>query len=240
MNAAARSAARFLRRHVMLALLLAVAVGLIVHRYAKRPRSRPLATWTDGPAPSRAAGVLFFFHGRGRGIGERTRSVVRALREAGLQSNVSVVLVEGPFSTWFGDSWGDGSEGFAESRARVRESMRELLGDHATAAWVVVAGFSQGAAIAADVAVEEPTVDAMASLSPCFMVLRGQLPKRKGLRVLLAHGTRDEICPVVESRSLAPVLEAAQVPVQYVEFDGGHLIPPEVVRALAALATPPP
>ena len=30
------------------------------------------------------------------------------------------------------------------------------------------------------------------------------------------------------------------VPVQYIEFDGGHAIPPEVVRALAALASPPP
>jgi phospholipase/carboxylesterase len=225
---------------VLLALMFACAIGLVVHRYWVRPRSKPLATWIDGPAPSQAAGVVFFFHGRSGGIGGRTRALVRSMRDAGLPASVSVVLVEGPYATWFGNSWGDAPPDFAESRARVRAVMHEMLGDRAAAAWVVVAGFSQGAAMSADVAVEEPLVDAMASLSPCFMMLRGELPKRTHLHVLLAHGTRDATCPIEESRSLAPVLEAAHVPVQYVEFDGGHAIPPEVVGALVTLATPPP
>ena len=234
------SRSRVLRRRITIAMLLLVAVALVVHRNWKRPRAKPLATWIDGPSPASAAGVLFVFHGRGGGIGWRMQALVRSLRDAGLRADVSVVLVEGPFSTWIGNSWGDGPADFAESRARVRSRMHELLGDHATAAWVVVAGFSQGAAIAADVAVEEPTVDAMASFSPCFMMLRAELPKHQGLRVLLAHGTRDGVCPIEESRSLAKVLEAAHVPVQYLEFDGGHEVPPEVVRALSTLATPPP
>jgi predicted esterase len=169
-------------------------------------------------------------HARARSIDARRRPARRRLGGAGRR----------PFSTWFGNSWGDAPADFTESRARVRSLMHDLLGDRATAAWVVVAGFSQGAAMSADVAVEEPTVDAMASLSPCFMMLRGDLPKRTDLHVLLAHGTRDGTCPVGESRSLAPVLQAAHVPVRYIEFDGGHAIPPEVVRALVALASPPP
>ena len=64
-----------------------------------------------------------------------------------------------------------------------------------------------------------------------------ELPKRDDLRILLAHGNEDAHCPVEESRSLARVLEAAHKPAQTIEFDGGHVIPPEVVKKLAAFAT---
>jgi phospholipase/carboxylesterase len=196
-------------------------------------------TWVDGPAPAQASGVVFFLHGRGGGLGGRMQTLVRALREAGLREDVSVVLVEGPFATWLGNSWGDEAKDFVESRMRVRAVVHEMLGDHGpTGRRVVIAGFSQGAAIAADLAAADPTIGAMASLSPCWIGLREQLPERKDLRVLLAHGTRDTVCPIVESRSLAGALQSTHVPVQYVEFDGGHEIPPEVVRALVMFASP--
>jgi hypothetical protein len=38
-------------------------------------------------------------------------------------------------------------------------------------------------------------------------------------------------CPVEESRSLARVLEVANKPAHYVEFDGPYTIPAEVVRS---------
>ncbi len=88
-------------------------------------------------------------------------------------------------------------------------------------------------------AVEEPRIGRVASLSPCWSALRGELPRREGLRVLLAHGAGDPVCPVEESRSLARALEAARRPAQYVEFEGGHAVPMEAVRALAAFATAP-
>jgi phospholipase/carboxylesterase len=122
----------------------------------------------------------------------------------------------------------------------VQALVHDMLGDRGPAGGrVVIAGFSQGAAIAADLAAADPTIGAMGSLSPCWIGLREELRTRKDLRVLLAHGTRDPICPVVESRSLAGALQSAQIPVQYVEFDGGHEIPPEVVRALVVFASPP-
>ncbi|MDP9035536.1 MAG: dienelactone hydrolase family protein [Myxococcota bacterium] len=154
--------------------------------------------------------------------------------------DVSVVLVEGPFATGVGNSWGDEAKDFAESRRRVQAVVHEMLGDHGPGnSRVVIAGFSQGAAIAADLAADDSTIGALASFSPCWIGLREELPRRKQLRVLLAHGTHDTVCPVVESRTLADVLQAAHVPVQYVEFDGGHAIAPEVVRALVAFASPP-
>jgi phospholipase/carboxylesterase len=101
---------------------------------------------------------------------------------------------------------------------------------------VVIAGFSQGATLALDTAAEEPRIGAVASLSPCYSERRGDLPGRD-LRFFLAHGTRDTTCPVEESRSLAKVLERAGKRPRYIEFDGPHTIPPEVVKALVTFAT---
>jgi len=191
----------------------------------------------DGPAPATAAGVLVFLHGRGGSVA-RGASLVKRLRAAGLPAGFSIVLLEGPFPTPFGYAWGNDATEQATSRARVRARLAELLTAHGPPpARVVLAGFSQGAGLAADIAVEEPRIGAVASLSACAFWLRAALPRRAGLRVLLAHGNQDGVCPVNESRSLAAVLKSANVPVQYLEFEGEHTIPPEVIRALVAFAT---
>ncbi|HEX2670941.1 MAG TPA: dienelactone hydrolase family protein [Polyangiaceae bacterium] len=216
-------------------VLAAIAVTLTAFmRLCPRPASLPLETAVDGPAPAAAAGVLVLLHGRGGNIA-RSSELVKRLRQAGLPADVSVVLLEGPFPTNFGHAWGNDAAQQATSRARVRARLGELLGAHGPSPErVVLAGFSQGAGIAGDIVTEEPRIGALASFSPCGFWLRAQLPKRKSLRVLLAHGSRDDVCPVNESRSLATVLKGAQVPVQYLEFDGGHTVPAEVVRALVA------
>ncbi len=132
---------------------------------------------------------------RGRGAARE-----RACAEEELHGNVAVVLVEGPYHTWFGHQWGDTGEQQASSRQRLRALLRELLGDAGPPPErVVIAGFSQGAGVAIDVAVEEPRFGGLASLSPCHSMLRGELPKRGDLRVLLAHGAADAVCPVEES-----------------------------------------
>lgn len=223
-------------RHLYVA---AIAVLAAVAYVRSRPRSPslPLETSIDGPAPAAAAGVLVFLHGRGGSI-TRGAEIVKRLRGAGLPADFSIVLLEGPFGTLFGHAWGNDAAEQATSRARVRARLADLLGAHGPEpARVVLVGFSQGAGVAADVATEEPRVGAVASFSPCAFWLRGALPQRTNLRVLLAHGTRDSVCPVNESRSLAAVLKDAEVPVQYLEFDGEHKIPPEVIGALVAFAT---
>ena len=90
-----------------------------------------------------------------------------------------------------------------------------------------------------DTAVEESRIGGVASFSPCQSILRGELPKRGDLRVLLAHGAADAVCPVEESRSLARTLDDAHEPALYVEFNGPHTIPIEVVRVLERFATAP-
>jgi predicted esterase len=164
--------------------------------------------------------------------------MVKALRGEGLPGNVAIVLVEGPYHTWFGHQWGDTEAQQTSSRQRLRERLRELLGDRGPPRErVVIAGFSQGAGVAIDMAVEEPRIGGVASFSPCSSMLRAELPKRGDLRILLAHGATDAVCPVEESRSLARALDEAHRPARYLEFDGPHTIPLEVVGALVTFAT---
>lgn len=90
--------------------------------------------------------------------------------------------------------------------------------------------------MAIDVAAIEPRVGALGSFAPCYSWLRGELPKREGLDILLAHGTRDQRCPVAESRSLASALEQAGKSARYIELDVQHEVPDEAVQALVELA----
>jgi phospholipase/carboxylesterase len=223
----------------MAAFAALALAGLLYVRSGPRPASLPLATSIDGPPPARAAGVLVFLHGLGGSIA-RAEALAAQLRQAGLPPEVSIVLVEGPFFHGLGHSWGDTAEEQATSRARLRDRLRDLLGDGGPPRTrVVIAGFLQGAGVAIDTAIEEPRIGAVASFSPCRSMLRGELARRDALRILLAHGTRDERCPIEESRSLARALTAAQKPAQYIEFDGPHTVPPQVIRALVTFATEP-
>lgn len=215
-----------------------LALVAVIAWWAPRPSWLPLATSIDGPNPSQASAVIFYFHGLG-GSNRRAREIATRLRDEGLPADTSIVFLEGPAFAWTGHSWGNSPEALAKNRQRIRARMAELLGDAGPPRdRVIVAGFSQGAGMAIDTAIEEPRVGALASFSPCWSQLRQDLPKRD-LRILLAHGTRDARCPLEESASLARVLEAAHKPVQMIPFDGPHTVPREAVRALAAMAREP-
>jgi predicted esterase len=227
------------RRNVGRAIVAIAGAALLTRRLVPRPAFLPLATRVDGPSPAAAAGVIVFLHGKSGSL-ETGELMVRALREAGLPGNVAIVLVEGPYHTSLGHQWGDTASQQATSRQRLRARIRELLGDLGPPLeHVIIAGFSQGVGVALDMAVGERRIGRVASFSPCISMLRSELPKRDDLRFLLAHGAADAVCPVEESRSLARMLDDAHKPARYVEFDGPHTIPMEVVRALVTFATAP-
>lgn len=214
-------------------MVLVILGSLTYWQFAPRPERFGLAMLVDGPAPSEAAAVVVFLHGLGRGLAQG-EDVVRQLRSAGLTRDVSIIIVRAPYRFGvFGFSWGDKPEERARSRVRLRAM---LSGLHANGR-VTIAGFSQGATLALDTAAEDARISAVASFSPCYSEKRGQLPSRS-LRFLLAHGTRDSRCPVEESRSLAKVLASKNKPVRYIEFNGEHELPSEVIEALVTLVTP--
>jgi phospholipase/carboxylesterase len=102
----------------------------------------------------------------------------------------------------------------------------------------MLAGFSQGAMIAADTAftTDEP-LECLVLLSPTFVNERGWrdgMPRRRGLRVFISHGRRDDILPFDIARRLQQAMRDAGLRVTWVPFEGGHEMPMAVVDRLNA------
>lgn len=217
-------------------LLASVLLGTCYSRCGERPSFLALRTDVDGPSLSSARKVLVFLHGYGGSIGSMDW-LPGALRKAKLPDDVAVVLVEAPYSAGFGRTWGDDAAQEAKSIERLRALLESSVFDRVPPGAVVVAGFSQGAGVAADLAAEENRVETVASLSACRFRAKSALLERKSLHMLLAHGKQDSVCSVGQSRQLADELRSAGHDVRFVEFAGDHTIPDEVIDALVKLVS---
>jgi phospholipase/carboxylesterase len=104
---------------------------------------------------------------------------------------------------------------------------------------MVLGGFSQGSMLAADVALRlEETVAGLCVMSGTLKferVWRAQTARHTTMRVLISHGRQDPIVPFIGAEWLNNMLVQAGLDVEYIPFDGGHTIPPEVLTALARL-----
>ena len=103
---------------------------------------------------------------------------------------------------------------------------------------VVLGGFSDGASYALSLGLGDERFSHVVALSPGFMApeeLRGRP------RIFVSHGIHDRVLPIDPcSRRLVPLLRRAGYDVEYVEFDGGHTVPPDVARAALAASDSPP
>jgi phospholipase/carboxylesterase len=101
---------------------------------------------------------------------------------------------------------------------------------------IVLGGFSQGSMLATDVALRmKRPLAGLVVLSGTLLAAKEWLPlmaARKDLRVFQSHGRADPILPFPIAERLRHVLEEAGLRVSFTEFDGGHGIPPEVMRDL--------
>lgn len=94
---------------------------------------------------------------------------------------------------------------------------------------VGIGGFSDGAsyALTLGLANGELFTHVMA-FSPGFI---GQMTSSGEPKIFMSHGTEDEILPVNPcSRSIDKQLRRLEYGLTYIEFDGGHEIPPEIVH----------
>jgi phospholipase/carboxylesterase len=145
-------------------------------------------------------------------------------------------------------AWNDRiPEGHAENpqvlaaRAAVQELLRAIVLRHAPDR-LMVAGFSQGAMLALDVALAgDPAVDRVAALSGVMLV--DSLPllhaaRARAPEVLVAHGRHDPVLAFVGGEHLQRILREHDFPTTWLPFDGGHEIPDPIIRALAAFLFP--
>lgn len=116
---------------------------------------------------------------------------------------------------------------------------RAISSTHVDPARVGIGGFGDGASYALTLGI--PNGDLFThvlAFSPSFYA---ETDRRGDPAVFLAHGVADTVFPIVgTSRGLAQVLREQERRVEYVEFEGGHELPPEILdRALAQLVSPP-
>lgn len=74
------------------------------------------------------------------------------------------------------------------------------------------------------------------AFSPGFMRVTREVGPPT-VRVFVSHGKADPVLPIHRcSRQLVPKIQGARYPLDYVEFEGGHMVPEPIVdRAFAWL-----
>lgn len=207
---------------------------------------------TVGPAVTQTSTTVVLLHGYGAG-GDDLVGLARALD---VPASVRFVVPAAPLAldtggtsrAWWrltrppGTARGDRSEevpaGLAEARAAVDALLDDLEAQHQR---IVLGGFSQGAMLTVDVALQRRRpLAGLAVLSGTRIdgaAWRAGLDRVRGVPVLVSHGTGDQILPFAEARTLRDELVAAGADVTWVEFPGGHTIPRETVDALSRLVT---
>jgi len=128
-------------------------------------------------------------------------------------------------------------EGMAEAREMIMAMLNDLMPcigcgpQH-----IVLGGFSQGSMLASDVVwrTQRP-FSGLALLSTTLLAQREWLPlipARKGLPVFQSHGRSDPLLPYPLAERYRDHLTEAGLPVDWIDFPGGHEIPPRVLERL--------
>jgi phospholipase/carboxylesterase len=194
------------------------ARGPGLHRLAGRGRQAPVLLvppGADGPRP-----LVVFFHGAGgQGAGS-----VHFVDDVAARRGLLVLLPTSAGSTWDLVSGGVGRDVSA-----LDEALADVFATHAVDR-VAFAGFSDGGSYALSVGLANGDLgDAVLAFSPGFAAPPTQTGRP---RVFISHGRADAVLPLERcGQRVARVLAGAGYDVRYEEFDGGHVVPPELVTA---------
>lgn len=127
-------------------------------------------------------------------------------------------------------------EGLEEARSKVSALIDALGVDPKK---LVLGGFSQGAMVTLDVALHRDVAPAgLALMSGTLLaesVWEPKFSKLSGVPVVMSHGKADPLLPFAISQQLRDRLTAAGAKVDWIEFMGGHEIPPPVLDGVGRL-----
>jgi phospholipase/carboxylesterase len=104
---------------------------------------------------------------------------------------------------------------------------------------LILAGFSQGGAMALHVGLRHPTrlggLLVLSTYLPLARTVAAEAsPAGRGTPVFFGHGTQDELIPVARARGARDALVALGCPVEYREYPIGHTVTDPEIRDLAA------
>lgn len=175
----------------------------------------PAAYRSDRPAP-----LLVMLHG----AGAAGRDVMPMVLEAAETRGVLVLAPDSRDRTWDVILGGLGPD-VAFVDAALERSLRTLRVDPAR---VGVAGFSDGASYALSLGLGNGALFSnVLAFSPGFAA-----PGRTqgAPRIFVSHGRGDTVLPIERcGRRIARMLDEAGYDLDYREFDGGHVAPPDLV-----------
>ncbi|MEE1655932.1 phospholipase [Microvirga sp. CF3062] len=178
----------------------------------------------SGLDPARPAPLIVALHGAG-GIATHILDLVAA------QAEQHGIIVLAPESR--GPTWDVIRGGYGPDVAFIDRALTKVFGLHPVdPARIAVSGFSDGASYALSLGVINGDLfDHILAFSPGFLVptTTADTP-----RIFISHGVHDEVLPIDPcSRRIVPALRRAGYDVDYHEFDGGHVVPPDMVERAA-------
>ena len=129
--------------------------------------------------------------------------------------------------------------GIRASQRLVEKLISEEKGKGRPAAKIVMAGFSQGGAIALQTALRYPErlagVLALSAYLPQAASLQSERSlANQGIPIFMAHGSRDDIIPLRRAEESRELLEAAGYPVEWHEYPMPHSVCAEEIADIAA------
>jgi phospholipase/carboxylesterase len=175
--------------------------------------------------PATPAPLLILLHGAG---GRGTQSVDLFTETAEARG----YLILSPDSR--GRTWDVILGGYGPDVVFIDRALTQIFDTYAVEPRrIAVGGFSDGASYALSLGlINGALFSDILAFSPGFAA-----PTRAEdtPRVFISHGVDDRVLPIDAcSRRLAPALKREGHDVEYREFDGGHVVPPEMVTAAIA------
>lgn len=162
------------------------------------------------------------------GAGGSARGGLDLLRHAAGEHGFAVLAPASRGSTWdaVGGDYGPDVAVLDRSLRRTFELVR------VDPERISVAGFSDGASYALGLGLANGDLfSGIAAFSPGFAPPADRVGEP---RVFVSHGVADEVLPIDRtSRRIVPALERDGYDVTFVEFDGGHTLPPDMVEQAA-------
>lgn len=205
-----------------------IAVAFLAHRAFTATKRGELVSHEMGA--KRGAPTLVLLHGSGA-AGDDFVEIARALIEREGLEGVRIVVLEAPYEYAGGLTWYRSVDERAAAMAKLEAALVSVAEDGVVADRVFVAGFSQGAEMAARLAAQSGPYGGVGLFSGKYDVAFRQGDLSRLGPVFLAHGRRDSVLGFNGAAALHQVLEESDIAVQFEAFDGDHEIPDDIRSA---------
>ena len=176
--------------------------------------------------PGTPAPLVVLLHG----AGEDARDGLALLRAQADVADLVLLALSSRGPTW---DLIVGRGRYGPDIAAIDRALERTFSSYAVdPARVAVGGYSDGASYALSLGIANGDLFTHTmAFSPGFLAPAGQAGSP---RIFVSHGTRDGWLPIERcSRRIVPHLERAGYEVTYQEFEGGHVVPPEIGREAA-------